>query len=54
MKEYNFRVYIEDRTELNTILHAKNEDEAWMFVKRQYSPAKGFKYELINVSNKSN
>ena len=54
MKEYNFRVYIEDRTELNTTLHAKNEDEAWMFVKRQYSPAKGFKYELIDVSNKSN
>ena len=51
MKEYNFRVYIENRTELNTTLHAKTEDEAWIIVKRQYPPAKGFKYELINVSD---
>ena len=51
MKEYNFRVFIQNRTEISTTLHAKNEEEAWIMVKRQYPPAKGFKYELINVSN---
>lgn len=48
MSEYNFKVFIENKIEINTILHAKNEDEAWIMVKRQYPPVKGFKYELIS------
>jgi len=47
MNEYNFRVFIENRVEINTTFHAKNEKEAWIMVRRQYPSAKGFKYELL-------
>lgn len=49
MKEYSFRVKLNNQTEINATFHAKNEDEAWIMIKRQYPPIKGFTYELINI-----
>ena len=52
MKEYSYKVILKDdkgdiKTEIRTDLHAKDDIEAEILVRRQYPPARGYIYERI-------
>lgn len=48
MKEYIFKIFLENKEVASISFDAKSEEDAWIMVKRNYPPSKGFTYKLEN------